>query len=252
MLVSDPPAPGSGADLSFMGPLSAARADSLVAELSAAEPATVLDLGSGWAELLLRILRTTPGAVGTGVDTFGPDLKRARQRAEQLGVSDRLTLVERPAADVAAPADLVLNLGAFQAFGTTVDALRELYAHVNSGGRLLFGAEYWVRPPTPGELARMWPGISADDNTDLAGLVDQAVAAGFRPLHVQTVTEAEWDEFESGLAVERERWLLTDPDHPEAAAVAAELDKQRALWLRGYRGILGFAYLTLGKPVDTG
>lgn len=234
-----------------MGPLSAARADSLVAEVSAATPATVLDLGCGWAELLLRILAATTGAVGTGVDTFGPDLTRARQNAERLGLGDRLTLVEGLAADYPDQADLVLDIGAFQAFGTTAHALRELFRRVNPAGHLLFGAEYWIRMPTASELTGMWPGITTEDNTDLAGLVDQAVAAGFRPLRVQTVAEDEWDEFESGLAMEREEWLLRNPHHPHASSVAAELDDQRALWLRGYRGILGFAYLTLGKPVES-
>lgn len=93
----------------------------------------------------------------------------------------------------------------------------------------------------------MWPGISADDCTDLAGLVDQAVAAGFRPLRIETASRAEWEEFESGLAADVEDWLLSHADHPEAGEVQAKLDAQRSIWLRGHRDVMGFAYLTLGR-----
>lgn len=50
---------------------------------------------------------------------------------------------------------------------------------------------------------------------------------------------------------DRETWLLGNPHHPDAASVTSELDNLQALWLRGYRGVLGFVYLTLGKPVAT-
>jgi hypothetical protein len=92
----------------------------------------------------------------------------------------------------------------------------------------------------------MWPGMTADDCDDLAGLVDRVVAAGFRPLRIETATHAEWEEFESGLALDAEEWLLANADHPESAELRSKLDNQRAIWLRGHRGLMGFAYLTLG------
>jgi hypothetical protein len=52
----------------------------------------------------------------------------------------------------------------------------------------------------------------------------------------------------SGLAAGPEEWLLANGDDPEAEEVRARLDRQRSLWLRGHRGVLGFAYLTLGVP----
>jgi len=111
---------------------------------------------------------------------------------------------------------------------------------------VLFGAEYWERPPAEAELANMWPGITADDCTDLATLADRAVAAGFGPLRIQTATRGEWEEFESGFALEREEWLLANPGHPQAGEVRAGLDTTRNIWLRGHRDVFGFAYLTLG------
>src|SRR5579859_1276471 len=79
----------------------------------------------------------------------------------------------------------------------------------------------------------------------LAQIADLAVAAGFRPAWIETATEAEWEEFESAYQADEEAWLAAHPDHPEAAALRQRLDEHRSHWLRGYRGLLGLAYLTL-------
>jgi precorrin-6B methylase 2 len=241
---------GTGACLDFMAPLSAERGNRLAADLAALKPSTVVDLGCGWGELLLRILATCPNANGVGVDTHSPDLARGRANAATRSLADRVTFIEGPAAKYLRPADILINLGAHQALGGVTEALRALHDTVNPGGHVLFGAEFWEHPPTAGQLANMWPGISADDCSDLAGLVDQAVAAGFRPLRIDTATPGEWEEFESGLAADTEAWLLTHPDHPEADEVRTKLDTQRGIWLRGHRNVMGFAYLTLGRAIS--
>lgn len=232
----------------FHGPLSAKRADRLAAELAVAAPGTVADYGCGWGELLLRVLAAAPGARGVGVDTHGPDIARGRENAEKRGFADRVTFIEGPAADNASKADAVINCGAYHAFGSIPDALEALRALVNPGGRLLFGAEIWDRTPTKRQLAAMWPGTTLDTCLYLPDVVDAAVAAGFRPLRIQTATRGEWDEFESGLAAGAEEWLLANPDHPEAGHARARLDAHLSIWLRGHRDVMGFAYLTLGAP----
>jgi SAM-dependent methyltransferase len=246
--MTSPPALGNGSRLTFLAPLSDERANRFAAELAALKPAAVIDLGCGWGELLLRVVANAPGAVGTGVEMHGPDVARARANAAARGLSHRVAFVEGAASDHLSAADLALNIGAYQAFGSVGDALRALRGLLNPGGCLLFGAEFWEQPPTADRLASMWPDASADDCTDLAGLVDQAVAAGFRPLRIETATRSESEEFESGLASDVEIWLLSHADHPQAAAVRERLDAQRNSWLCGHRGVLGFAYLTLGVP----
>ncbi|MCP2328388.1 SAM-dependent methyltransferase [Hamadaea flava] len=244
----DPPALGTGSQLQFMAPLSAQRAADLVAGLAVRRPATIVDVGSGWGELLLRLLTALPEAQGVAIDTHGPDLDRGRASAEQRGLADRASFVAGEAGRHAQAADLVISIGAYQAFGTISEALAELRKLVHPGGRLLFGAEFWERPPTEAELGRMWPGIDADACLYLADLVDAAVTAGFRPLRIGTATADEWAEFESGLAADIEEWILDHPDHPETAGLRDKLDAQRSIWLRGHRGVMGFAYLTLGVP----
>ncbi|MFJ9704346.1 SAM-dependent methyltransferase [Streptomyces sp. NPDC101234] len=232
--------------LTFHGPLSETRATGMVRRLAATRPATVLDIGCGWGELMLRLLEAVPGAGGVGVDLRTEDLERGRRGAEARALADRVEFAEESAVGTGrGPADVVLCLGASQALSDDlVTALRELRRLVADGGRVLLGEGFWQRTPTEAELARMWPGASADDHHDLATLTDLAVAAGFRPEWTETASPDEWEEFESAYQADTEVWLAANPDHPLAAETRDRLDTHRTAWLT-YRGVLGLAYLTL-------
>jgi SAM-dependent methyltransferase len=238
--------------LEFHGPLSSARAARLIERLARTRPGTVLDVGCGWGELLLRLLAAVPGAVGTGIDLSATDLARGRANAAARGLADRVSFIEESAVGTErGPADLVLCvssshvLSAAKPPGHTIEALRALRRLVNPGGRVLLGEGFWERPPSPAEIAAMWSGMSAGDHFDLAGLVEHAVAAGFRPEWIETASLEEWDDFESGVGADVEEWLTGHPGHPEAAEVLRKADERLRIWLRGSRGTLGVAYLTL-------
>ena len=193
--MTDAELPPSLTRLTFHGPLSEARASRLVARLTRNTPRTVLDIGCGWGELMLRILAAAPDATGLGLDTDEGDLARGRDNARARGLADRVTFVRESAIGTRrGPADLVLCLGASHALtevqppGHTAAALAELRRLVNPGGRVLLGEGFWHRTPTEAELAGMWPGTTAGEFGDLASLVDLAVGAGFRPAWIETAT----------------------------------------------------------------
>ncbi|MEU9452775.1 class I SAM-dependent methyltransferase [Streptomyces sp. NPDC048277] len=232
--------------LTFHGPLSEARATGMVRRLAATRPASVLDIGCGWGELMLRLLDAVPGASGVGVDLNADDLARGRGAAKARGLAGRVEFAQESAVGTGrGPADVVLCLGASQALGDDPwTALRELRRLVADGGRVLLGEGFWQRTPTEAELSRMWPGASVTDHHDLAALTDLAVSAGFRPEWTETASPDEWEEFESAYQADTEVWLAAHPDHPLAPETRERLDTHRAAWLT-YRGVLGLAYLTL-------
>ena len=235
--------PGYYDHLDFNSPLSGARADALAAALARRGPSTVLDLGCGWAELLLRVLAAAPDARGLGIDSDERLIARARANAAARGLAERLELRAHDAAVPLEPADAVLCVGSDHVFGTQIDALAALRLLVRPGGVLLFGTGFWQRVPTVDEAAGL--DATPDELFDLATLVDAAIAAGFRPLDLQTAGEDEWNAFESGYLADLEEALMADPSADE---LRAQADAHRQGWLRGYRGVLGFTYLTLGVP----
>ncbi|MER6996130.1 class I SAM-dependent methyltransferase [Streptomyces sp. NPDC000410] len=243
--------------LTFHGPLSETRAAHLAARLTRQTPASVLDIGCGWGELMLRVLEAAPGAKGVGIDLNGADLARGRRNAAARGLDGRVEFVEESATGTSrGPADVVLCVGSGQALiatdadapapaDPTTAALRAVRQLVTPGGRVLFGDGFWQRTPTADELARMWPDATAEDHLSLAAITEAATAAGFRVEWIETATEEEWEHFESGYLADLEEWLAAHEGHPLAAETRARVDRHRASWLRGYRGILGLVYLTL-------
>ncbi len=240
-------------DLTFLSPLSEDRADRLVAFLTGHRPATVLDVGCGWAELLLRVLAAAPDATGLGIDLDEEALAHAASTAASRDLGDRAGFEARDARQVTGPFDAVTCIGASQIWGSDVEeaqpidysaALTALRALLPRGGRLVYGEGIWSAPPTPAATA---PLSGRDDEyVGLGDLVALAEAHGFGVLAAHEASLDEWDAFESGFAAGWVRWLADhEPDHPDAADVRARVARQHASYLEGYRGVLGLAYLHL-------
>ena len=240
--------------LHFMTPLSEHRADTIVRFLARDLQGVVLDIGCGWGDLLLRVLAAAPDAVGFGIDLDGESIEHGRRLAEQRGLADRVTLV-RGDAKLEAPekADALICIGASQIWGPPVEdnqpldyesALTALRAKVSWGAPVVYGDGIWSHTPTPEAVEPLSGRL--DEFLFLPDLVDLAVAQGFMPVSVQEASIDEWDEFESGFGARYARWLSEHgPDHADAAEVRARAERQRAGYQRGYRGILGMAYLSL-------
>jgi SAM-dependent methyltransferase len=241
------PAPKNGhAYLDFNAPMSDARAYSLITTLQPLAGKTVVDFGCGWAELLLRILETEPTARGLGVDEDASGVSRGRENAEKRGIQEHVRLdLANVTTWEAPPADVAISIGASHAWGDTRKTLEAMHARIKPGGTLLLGDAFWEEPPTDDVLTRLE--ATPDDYGTIAELVDLAMATGYRLLSLATANSDEWDDFESRWCAGRERWLLENPDHPDAAEVRAVVDAHRDTWLHGYRGVLGFAYLTLAR-----
>jgi hypothetical protein len=109
----------------------------------------------------------------------------------------------------------------------------------------LLGTTFWETTPTraPATAVDMEP----EALSDLDGLVDLAISAGFRPLWMETAIRDEWETFESRYLADWAEWLHRYGDHPVALEIRQMADTHRKAWLAGYRDVLGFAYLILGR-----
>ncbi|SES31205.1 Methyltransferase domain-containing protein [Lentzea xinjiangensis] len=240
-------------DLTFHGPLSEERAARLIRSLLPLDGGHVFDAGCGWAEFLLRVLEAAPSATGTGVDLDAEAIAHGRANAEARGLAARVSLEVGDVAQwqLGGPVDVVVVNGASQVWGGdplqyTANALTAVRGLLRPGGKLLLGEGFWEREPTADELAAM--PIPRNQYSSLADLVDLAHTHGYRLLAVEQASLDEWDVFENGHALARERWLREHPDAEHAAEIRARADAHRTYRLRGWRGTLGLAYLTLQAP----
>lgn len=241
-------------DLTFMSPLSQDRAERLVRFVTTDLDGTVLDIGCGWAELLLRAVDAAPRARGIGVDSDEASVEHGRRLAQQRGLADRVTLLSGDAKTTAPEhADAVICVGASQVWGPSVEAnqpldyasaLSAIRAKLSRGSRVVYGEGIWSSPPTLDAVAPLAGRL--DELVSLAELVELAVKHGFMPMAVHEASTDEWDEFESGYSACYAEWLAEHgSDHPDAAEVRDMATRQRAHYFAGYRGIMGMAYLGL-------
>ncbi|WP_033260646.1 SAM-dependent methyltransferase [Amycolatopsis vancoresmycina] len=200
----------------------------------------LVDLGCGWGELLLRAAARAPGLHVTGVDTDVTGLERGRAAAASRGLS--VDFLEADAASWDVAAERAFCIGAAHIFGSTKGALDALARVVAPGGRLLYGDGFWAAPPGPAAREIFGP-----DVLTLPDLLDAATGAGWRVLHLSTADRLEWDDFESTSRRAWEEWLAAHPADPRAGAVREWLDRRLREYVRGYRGVLGFTYLVLGR-----
>ncbi|MFJ7214113.1 methyltransferase domain-containing protein [Amycolatopsis sp. NPDC098790] len=219
-------------------PLSEPHA-ALLLERMALDEGHLVDLGCGWGELLLRAAERAPGLRATGVDTDELLLERGRVAARERGLAVEFTSADAAGWDV--PAERAFCIGAAHAFGSTKAALERL-ARVVPSGRVLYGDGFWAAPPNPAALEIFGP-----DTLALPELLDAAAAAGWRVLHVSTADQLEWDDFESTSKLAWQEWLLANPADPRAGEVREWLDERLRQYVRDYRGVLGLAYLVLGR-----
>ena len=201
-------------------PLSEAHAEMLLDRLELPGSGSILDLGCGWGELLVRAVSAARDSrvTGIGVDTYGPDLERGRSAAAGRGLEDRVTFVEASAVGWDKPADRVLCIGATHAWGGAASArsprcprwssLMACFCWVTGSGHVSRATRL---PRSSARTSCRWQ-ISSDARTPPAG----RFATSARP------TSPEWDDFETTWRLGRHRMAGRPPrTTPDAAKLRA-------------------------------
>jgi cyclopropane fatty-acyl-phospholipid synthase-like methyltransferase len=237
--VNDPLAAARYAALRWNTPLSESHAEELLDHLDLAGATSIVDLGCGWGELLLRATARAGGAKAVGVDTDPAGLDRGRRAALARGLD--VTFVEQHADDWHGTADRAVCIGAAHTLGGSRTMLARL-AEVVPRGRVLVGDGCWEAPPT--EAAHS---IFGDDVLPLADLAAACGETGWQVLHLSTADQHEWDDFESRHRAGFREWLLANPSDPRAADIRAEHDAREREYLTAYRAVFGLAYLVLAR-----
>lgn len=221
-------------------PLSERHADALLASMQLPRGTLLVDLGCGWGELLLRALASSPQLSEIGIDLDSRALQRARASATTRGLTDRVKFVCASLLDYSGPADRAVCIGADHAWGGASVALSGLRPKVSPGGLLLFGCGYWRNSPSP-RLVEMFGNLPRS----LEALLALTQPSGWRVLSADSADLEEWDTFEAAWRQDLDEIVAREPSTGSGQQALRLARQRREEYEREYRGVLGFAYLTL-------
>ncbi len=190
----------------------------------------LLDLCCGKAEMLSQWSRHW-GIQGIGVDISATFLKAARQRADELGITDRITLIEADASQYQPEMhsfDIVSCIGASWIGGGLVGTLKQMRSALKPDGLLLVGEPYWIAPP-PDTLYELM-GVAKQDYTSLVGTLDRIEAIGLELVEMVLADQDSWDRYVAAQWSTVDTWLRANPDDPDSS----ELKSWNTHWKRIY------------------
>lgn len=199
-----------------------------------------LDLCCGKAEMLCQWSRQW-GIRGTGVDISGTFLEAARNRAIELGVADRITLVEDDAAQYAPKRleyDVVSCIGATWIGDGLAGTLDHMLPALKSDGLLLVGEPYWIVPPP--EAAYELMGVTENQYTSLAGTLDRIESSGLELVEMVLANPDGWDRYVAAQWMAVDNWLRAKPSDADAEALRAWNAHWKRIYLEYQRDYFGW------------
>ncbi|WP_372025321.1 methyltransferase domain-containing protein [Tistrella mobilis] len=220
----------------------------LGAALRLAPGARVLDFGSGSGEMLCTWARDH-GITGTGIDMSALFTRQAKQRAEELGVADRVRFIHDDAAGHVAEekVEVAACVGATWIAGGVAGTIGLLERSLRPGGIILIGEPYWRRLPPSEDVAR---GCLAGAIADFLPLPDRLASFGDLGYDVVEMVLADqdgWDRYEAAKWLTMRRWLDANPDDGLAGEVRARLTTEPVRYATYTRDHLGWGVFALMK-----
>ena len=194
-----------------------------------------LDLACGKGEMLCRWAQRY-AVTGVGVDISTVFLEAAKERAEELGVTDRLTLVQEDAGtypQATKEFDVVSCIGATWIGNGLLGTLELMKPSLKPDGLILVGEPYWNESPP--EEAYAAEGVGKDDYVSLEGTLDRLESSGMDLVEMVLANLDGWDRYEAPQWQAVDDFLRENPDDPDAPALRE--------WIAGGRR----AYFSYGR-----
>ncbi len=231
----------------IMNPLSSSKLD-LLGEICGLDPRSrVLDLACGKGALLAGFAERW-GSCGVGVDIHPAFLQAAREHAETLGVSDKVSFVEADASNTDAVEgvfEVVSCLGASWIGGGATGTLTLMSRWLAPGGYLLFGECYWMDRPSQATIERHV--VVGEGFADLVGTLGRFENLGLDLVEMVLASPDDWDRYSASQWLNVSKWLASHSSDPDAPEVRQIRDASRRGYLEEDRRCLGWGVFVLGE-----
>ena len=206
----------------------------------------MLDLACGTGEMLCTWAREHQ-VTGTGVDISTVFIARARDRAAELGVDDRVSFVHGDASGYVAgtPAGIAACVGATWIGGGVPGTVQLLRRSLQPGGVMLIGEPYWRLEPPDQATVEGCHAIGSDDFLPLPELIERFGDLGCDVVEMVLASQDSWDRYAAAQWLNIRRWLDANPDDKLAGQLREELATEPARYVRYRREYLGWGVFAL-------
>jgi ubiquinone/menaquinone biosynthesis C-methylase UbiE len=205
-----------------------------------------LDLASGSGEMLCTWARNHR-ITGTGVDISTAFIDKARARAAELGVAERVVFVHGDASGYVAdePVDLVSCIGATWIGDGVPGTVELLQRSLRPGGMMLIGEPYWRMDPSDQQTVEACHASGKEEFLPLAGLIERFGALGYDVVEMVLADQDSWDRYRAAQWFNIRRWLDRNPDDELAGELRAQLSAEPVRYARYEREYLGWGVFAL-------
>ena len=227
-------------------PITPEKLATLGAALRLESGARVLDLASGSGEMLCTWARDH-GIRGTGIDMSQLFTEQARQRAEELGVADKVSFIHGDAAGFVSTdkVDIAACVGATWIGGGISGTIELLARSLRTGGIILVGEPYWRQLPPTEDVARGCLANAVSNFLLLPELIASFGHLGYDIVEMVLADQDGWDRYEATKWLTMRRWLDANPEDELAKEVRAELTSEPERYVTYTREYLGWGVFAL-------
>lgn len=230
----------------IINPLSVDKLRQLGEALFLEERSTVLDLACGKGELLCTWARDH-GISGVGIDISSVFIQAARERASELGVTDRVTFIHGDASHFVAtePVDVAACLGATWIGDGVIGTMDLLRKSLKPNGIMLIGHPYWRMPPPSQEVIE---GCEAEDESDwlpLPDLIELMQSHGYDVIEMMLADQDSWDRYVAAQWRNIRAFIDANPDDELTPAFREELQASPITHTKYQREYLGWGVFAL-------
>lgn len=231
-------------------PTSEQKLDQLVELLRLPTGARVVDIATGFGELLIRIAQRYD-AHCTGVDLSAFFIGEARRRLAERAPAANVTLVEMDGADYHPDALNSLSvascIGASWIYGGHGGTLDALIAMVEPGGWVIVGEPFWIQEPTDEYLEVL------EEKRETFGTHESNARAGEERgldlVYTLVSSRDDWDRYEGLQWYAASEYARAVPDDPDVPELLERVGKGRRAYLQWGRETLGWAIYMFRRRV---
>jgi len=223
-------------------PMDKSKIQKLLELLNLSQGATVLDIGCGKGEVLIRMAEMF-NISGIGVDISPYFLKECLRKKEERVPHSDIKFMEMDGANYKNEEgelfDLTMCIGASFAYGGFLNTIDTLQKMTKPGGLIIAGEPYWLKEPDWEYLKKS--GIKKEDYNTHHGNIDTAHKQGLNCIYTMVSNQDDWDHYETLQWWSADDYITANPGDQDNAELKQKVNKAKLEYLLYGRDTIGWA-----------